>query len=90
MITFKNDFTKSELFQALNKSRAAIRAKGVNIDKGRLNRAFGMVQAKNCIRPYKTTVRECNCQDSRNGHICKHRIALTILHYAGKIRNGTL
>lgn len=89
MITFNHNFSKSVIFKALNIARRVIREKGVEIDKGRLNRAFGLVQAKT-MRPYVCTPSKCNCIDARKGYICKHRLAVTLLHYAQMIEDGKI
>lgn len=64
--------TKSQIFTAYNKARRA--AQNGKLDIARVNRALGLLQSRT-PRPYATTVKGCDCEDSRRGHVCKHRIA---------------
>lgn len=64
--------TKSQIFTQYNKARQAARLG--KLDAARVNRALGLLQSRT-PRPYATTVKGCDCEDSRRGHVCKHRIA---------------
>ena len=66
--------TKSQLFTQYNRARAA--AYAGKLDLARVNRALGLVQAKEA-RPYHTSIRICDCPDQvrHPDMICKHRIA---------------
>jgi hypothetical protein len=64
---------RSAMFTEYNK----LRGRG-NVERGRLNRALGLVQA-GAERPYRTTLKACSCDDHRhNGGVCKHMAALRI------------
>jgi hypothetical protein len=71
-MTAEQKAQKSAIFTVYNKARAAAR-KGL-LDEKRVNRALGLIQAKNANRPYNTTVKACDCRDAQMGNICKHRI----------------
>lgn len=71
---------KSELMGMYNRARGS---KARNIDPGRLNRAFGLLQRKDqeWRGKYNTTINSCGCPDhAKNGRtiVCKHRLALMI------------
>ncbi len=65
---------KSAIFTQYNKARSC----GA-FDARRCNRSIGILQHGQ-QRPYHTTITTCDCPDSLNGHICKHRIALAIAY----------
>ena len=70
--------TKSQLFTVYNHARHA--ARQGKIDGKRLNRALGILLSKSYPHQYNTTIRTCDCPDSRRHPeiACKHRIALWI------------
>ena len=73
---------KSEYMGILNKARVAVR--NGKLEKGRFNRAFGLLQKNDFIEvvnKYNTTLSSCDCPDSRaRKTICKHRIAMMVLY----------
>jgi len=72
--------TKSQLFTQYNHARAAARAG--KLDPARVNRALGLVQAKEA-RPYNVTLHTCNCMDFQlHGKPCKHLIAFWMQYRA--------
>lgn len=69
--------TKSELFSMYNKARAA--AKHGKLEAGRVNRALGILQTKDYISKYHTTIKSCDCEDHKRHQVpCKHMVALMI------------
>lgn len=61
---------RAGIFRAYNAMRA------LPVDRGRLNRALGVVQSKE-PRPYHYTIDHCDCPDAyyRPWEKCKHRLA---------------
>jgi len=70
--------TKSQLFTTYNKARHA--ARQGKIDGKRLNRALGILLSKSYPHQYNTTIKTCDCPDSRRHPeiTCKHRLAAMI------------
>jgi uncharacterized Zn finger protein len=48
------------------------------LEKGRVNKALGLVQSGDRENKYNTTIQSCECPDSKfnPGGICKHRVAM--------------
>ena len=73
--------TKSQLMSVYNKARTA--ARQGKLDPARVNRAFGILQAKDAgahLSKYGATVKSCTCIDhARTGKPCKHMIAQMIV-----------
>ena len=68
--------SKSNLFTAYNAAKPLCEA-------GRLNRALGLAQRKDCPSKYVTTESSCTCPDFWYRHIrCKHIIALVLKEYS--------
>lgn len=86
--------TKSQLMTAYNKVRHL-----PNVDKARLNRAFGIAQSKRIawdgdtlnVKSSDGAVTyhvngKCQCEDYyRNGHVCKHRLGRRLIQVAKEI-----
>ena len=72
--------TKSAIFTTYNKARKA--ARQGKIDGKRLNRALGILLSKSYPHQYNTTIRTCDCPDSRRHPqiVCKHRLAKMVLY----------
>ena len=72
--------TKSQAMTWYNKARQA--AKSGKLDPERVNRAFGLLQAKDGnirMQKYETTITSCTCPDHARTHkACKHMIAKMI------------
>ena len=70
--------TKSAIFTTYNKARKA--ARQGKIDGARLNRALGILLSKSYPHQYNTTIKTCDCPDSRRHPeiVCKHRLAAMI------------
>ena len=70
--------TKSAIFTTYNKARKAVRQG--KIDSKRLNRALGILLSKSYPHQYNTTIKTCDCPDSRRHPeiTCKHRLAVMI------------
>jgi len=73
---------KSEYMGILNKARAAVR--NGKLEKGRFNRAFGLLQSNDftmTVDKYNTTLASCDCPDSKTRKtICKHRITMMVIY----------
>lgn len=65
---------KTTLFRNYNAAR------GLGLDKKRLNKALGIAQRKEQA-PYITTPEFCSCPDAkyRPWELCKHRIAAALV-----------
>lgn len=64
--------SKSKLFTAYNAAKPLC-------EKGRLNRALGLAQRKDCTSSYITTTSTCTCPDFwYRATRCKHIIALVL------------
>ena len=70
--------TKSAIFTTYNKARKA--ARQGKIDGKRLNRVLGILLSKSYPHQYNTTIKTCDCPDSRRHPeiVCKHRLAAMI------------
>ena len=81
-----NKPTKSRLFTVYNRARG-VAHQGV-IDRGRVDRALGILQTKEREEKYYTTISGCDCPDSQYhpNTICKHRLALMMSKRINQMR----
>ena len=89
--TVNGQITKSELFRAYNRARAAIRKTGDKKAEQRLNKALGILQSRDYYQgeriAYTPTVDDCGCKDwqyraaHKRGTLapCKHMYAELLL-----------
>ena len=91
MNTTTNTFTKSELMTAYNQICAISRKANNYLDRGRINKAFGILQSKaglqRMIEEYGSTRDTCSCKDQMYFY-AKHRKDSKGNHYTGPCKHS--